>query len=78
MVQHFVDEFKRKYHKDLGPNQRAIRRLRTACERAKRALSSSTSAAIEIDSLFEGIDFYSSITRASKSFFYSNFFIKLN
>jgi len=41
-----------------------MRRLRTACERAKRNLSSSANASIEIDSLFEGVDFYSSITRA--------------
>jgi len=48
----------------MAPNSRAVRRLRTACERAKRTLSSSTQASIEIDSLFEGIDFYTSITRA--------------
>nr|WNS59188.1 heat shock cognate 70 [Orthetrum albistylum] len=64
MVNHFVQEFKRKYKKDLTPNKRAARRLRTACERAKRTLSSSTQASIEIDSLFEGIDYYTSITRA--------------
>nr|CAD7598648.1 unnamed protein product [Timema genevievae] len=64
MVNHFVQEFKRKYKKDLTLNKRALRRLRTACERAKRTLSSSTQASIEIDSLFEGIDFYTSITRA--------------
>jgi L1 cell adhesion molecule like protein len=64
MVNHFVQEFKRKHKKDLTSNKRALRRLRTACERAKRTLSSSTQASIEIDSLFEGIDFYSSITRA--------------
>ncbi|XP_071572900.1 heat shock 70 kDa protein cognate 4 [Temnothorax nylanderi] len=64
MVTHFVQEFKRKYKKDLSPNKRALRRLRTACERAKRTLSSSTQASIEIDSLFEGIDYYTSITRA--------------
>jgi len=64
MVNHFVQEFKRKYKKDLTQNKRALRRLRTACERAKRTLSSSTQASIEIDSLFEGIDFYTSITRA--------------
>merc|ERR1711976_140673 len=49
---------------DLTGSDRAVRRLRTACERAKRTLSSSTKANIEIDSLFEGIDFNSSITRA--------------
>ncbi|ALC44139.1 Hsc70-4 [Drosophila busckii] len=64
MVNHFVQEFQRKHKRDLAPNKRALRRLRTACERAKRTLSSSTQASIEIDSLFEGIDFYTSITRA--------------
>lgn len=64
MVNHFVQEFKRKHKKDLTSNKRALRRLRTACERAKRTLSSSSQASIEIDSLFEGIDFYSTITRA--------------
>ena len=49
---------------DLSSNSRALRRLRTACERAKRTLSSSAQTSIEIDSLFEGIDFYTSITRA--------------
>merc|ERR1712012_1210853 len=64
MVDHFVTEFKRKHKKDLSGNKRALRRLRTACERAKRTLSASAQANIEIDSLFEGIDFYTSITRA--------------
>lgn len=64
MVNHFVEEFKRKHKKDISSNKRALRRLRTACERAKRTLSSSTQANIEIDSLFEGIDYYTSITRA--------------
>ncbi|EDW81473.1 uncharacterized protein Dwil_GK11009 [Drosophila willistoni] len=64
LVTHFVQEFKRKHKKDLTTNKRALRRLRTACERAKRTLSSSTQASIEIDSLFEGTDFYTSITRA--------------
>merc|ERR1712157_458381 len=63
-VNHFVQEFKRKHKKDLTQNKRSLRRLRTACERAKRTLSASAQAAIEIDSLFEGIDFYTSITRA--------------
>jgi len=64
MVKHFAEEFKRKYGKDFTSNPRATRRLRTACERAKRTLSSSTQASIEIDSLYDGIDFYTSITRA--------------
>lgn len=64
LVMHFVEEFQRKYHKDLLPNKRALRRLRTACERAKRTLSTSTQATIEIDSLFDGIDFYTTMSRA--------------
>nr|XP_056703404.1 heat shock 70 kDa protein [Euleptes europaea] len=64
MVSHFVEEFKRKHKRDIAGNKRAVRRLRTACERAKRTLSSSSQASIEIDSLFDGIDFYTSITRA--------------
>jgi heat shock protein 1/8 len=64
MVDHFVNEFKRKHKKDISGNKRALRRLRTACERAKRTLSASAQANLEIDSLFEGIDFYTSITRA--------------
>ena len=84
LVNHFVNEFKRKHKKgsgnpsivapqgvyanidfpDLSTNARALRRLRTACERAKRTLSSSAQTSIEIDSLYEGIDFYTSITRA--------------
>jgi len=64
LVNHFTQEFKRKHKKDISGSKRAVRRLRTACERAKRTLSSSTQAAIEIDSLFEGVDFYTSITRA--------------
>merc|ERR1712093_164819 len=64
MVDFFLQDFKRRYKKDMSSNQRALRRLRTACERAKRTLSSSTQAHIEIDSLYDGIDFNSTITRA--------------
>eukprot|EP00803_Ostreobium_quekettii_P004280 evm.model.scf_858.4 EVM.evm.TU.scf_858.4 scf_858:23198-25523(+) len=64
LVHHFVQEFKRKHKKDLSGNPRALRRLRTACERAKRTLSSSAQTSIELDSLFEGIDFFTSISRA--------------
>ena len=59
-----LQEFKRKSKKDISGNPRAVRRLRTACERAKRTLSASAQTTIEIDSLFEGIDFNTSITRA--------------
>ncbi|KAB2618873.1 heat shock 70 kDa protein [Pyrus ussuriensis x Pyrus communis] len=64
MVNHFVSEFRRKHKKDISGNARALRRLRTACERAKRTLSSTSQTTIEIDSLYEGIDFYATITRA--------------
>jgi len=64
LVKHFVNDFKRKNKKDISGDKRALRRLRTACERAKRTLSSSAQANVEIDSLFEGVDFYSSVTRA--------------
>ena len=64
LVNHFVQEFKRKHKKDISGSARALRRLRTACERAKRTLSSTAQSTIEIASLFEGIDFYTSITRA--------------
>ena len=64
MVDHFLQDFKHRHRKDLSQNQRSLRRLRTACERAKRTLSSSTQAHVEIDSLFDGIDYNSTITRA--------------
>nr|QBY35569.1 heat shock protein 70A [Dunaliella salina] len=64
LVNHFANEFQRKFKKDLRTSARALRRLRTACERAKRTLSSAAQASIELDSLFEGVDFATSITRA--------------
>uniref|UniRef100_A0A7S0MU54 Heat shock protein 70 n=1 Tax=Pyramimonas obovata TaxID=1411642 RepID=A0A7S0MU54_9CHLO len=64
LVEHFVQEFKRKHKKDITGNKRSLRRLRTACERAKRTLSSTAQTSVEIDSLFEGVDFFTSITRA--------------
>ena len=64
IMNHFAEEFKRKYKKDLMQNKKSVRRLRTACEQAKRTLSSATVANVEIDSLFEGYDFTTSITRA--------------
>jgi len=59
LVNHFAQEFKRKHKQDITGNARAMRRLRTACERAKRTLSSATQASIEMDSIYEGIDFFS-------------------
>merc|ERR1711998_644410 len=65
MVNYLVQEFKRKHRgKDPSANARALRRLRTAAERAKRTLSAAHSASIEIDAFFEGVDFFTSVTRA--------------
>lgn len=64
LVDHFINEFKRKHKKDISDNKRSLRRLRTSCERLKRTLSSAAMANIEIDALYEGQDFYTSLTRA--------------
>jgi L1 cell adhesion molecule like protein len=64
LVEFFVTELKRKQKLDITGNARALRRLRTACERAKRTLSSGTQAFLEIDGLADGQDFSSTITRA--------------
>ncbi|OIW07281.1 hypothetical protein TanjilG_11915 [Lupinus angustifolius] len=64
MVNYFVQEFKRKNNVNISGNPRALRRLRSACERAKRVLSFASNTTIEVDSLLQGIDFCSSVTRA--------------
>lgn len=64
LLDHFKKEFQRKTKKDLSGDSRALRRLRTACERAKRTLSNGTQTTVEIDSLFDGEDFNAQITRA--------------
>lgn len=64
LVDHFAKEFKRKHKKDLTSSARALSRLRKASEVAKKTLSSSASTNVELDSLFEGIDFYASLSRA--------------
>ncbi|KAI9503697.1 Heat shock protein ssb1 [Coemansia sp. RSA 1358] len=64
LVEHFKAEFKRKHDKDISGDARALRRLRTACERAKRTLSSLARTTIEVDSLFDGVDYQATITRA--------------
>ena len=64
LVEHFVQEFKRKNKKDISDNARALKRLKAQCEKVKKILSSSTSAPLEIDALYEGVDFYTNITRA--------------
>ena len=64
LVQHCVEEIKKKFKKDITDSQRALRRLITACERAKRTLSASALAQIEIDALYEGLDYNTTISRA--------------
>jgi len=74
LVDHFCKEFKRKHKCDIKGNKRAMRRLRSQCERAKRTLSAAARATIEIDSLHDGIDFYSTITRARFEDLCANYF----
>ncbi|WAQ84999.1 hypothetical protein PtA15_5A572 [Puccinia triticina] len=64
LLEHFKNEFKRKTKLDIDGDARALRRLRSACERAKRTLSSVTQTTVEVDSLFQGTDFSSAISRA--------------
>jgi heat shock protein 1/8 len=64
LVEFFAADFKKRFKSDLTTSDRALRRLRTHCEKAKRTLSTATQASIEIDSLHDGIDYNSSITRA--------------
>jgi len=65
MVKYSLREFTRKHGEmDIHSNQKALRRLRTACERAKRMLSSTAQTTIEVDSLHDGIDFCTTITRS--------------
>ncbi|KAJ1999924.1 Heat shock protein ssb1 [Coemansia thaxteri] len=64
LVDYFKDDFKKKHQKDISGDARALRRLRTACERAKRTLSSLARTTIEVDSLFDGVDYQATITRA--------------
>jgi L1 cell adhesion molecule like protein len=64
LVSHFANEFNKKYKVDMNTSAKALRRLKTACESAKRTLSNASVANIEIDSLFEGNDFSTTLTRA--------------
>ncbi len=64
IVSHCVEEFRKKTKADISGNARALRRLRTAVERAKRTLSTATQATIEVDSLYDGHDFALTLTRA--------------
>jgi len=64
MMDFFISDFKKKYKKDISGNKKSLRKLQTACESAKKTLSSNTIANIEIDSFFDGIDYSTSISRA--------------
>ena len=64
MVLHFVNEFKKKHKHDVTQSKKSMSKLKKACERAKRTLSASSQAFLEIDSFYEGIDFNTSISRA--------------
>ena len=74
LVTYCCDEFKKKYKVDVSNSAKALRRLRTACERAKRTLSSATQASVEVDSLFEGQDFQTVLTRAKFESLCESFF----
>lgn len=63
-MEHVIQDFKRKHKKDITDNARAVKRVKAAAERAKRVLSSSTSTTIEVDSLYDGIDYQMTLTRA--------------
>lgn len=76
MVDYCAQEIQKKYKKDVKINNRALRRLRTACERAKRTLSTATQANIEVEQLIDGIDYYTTITRARFEDLCSSIFIK--
>ncbi|KEH22254.1 heat shock 70 kDa protein [Medicago truncatula] len=76
MVNYFVEEFKKKNNVDISGNPKSLRRLRTACEREKRILSFSFVTTVEVDALFMGIDFSSSITRAKFEEINIDFFIE--
>lgn len=61
---YFMDDFKRKHRKDLSQSKKAMAKLKKECERLKRALSSASQAHMEIDSLMDGIDYNTTLTRA--------------
>ena len=76
LMKYFIDEFKRKNNMDCRDNKRCLRRLKDACERAKKTVSSGQQASIEIESFHEGVDFFTSITRARFESLCMNLFTK--
>ena len=76
LVHHFLTEFKRKFKHDVSGNKRSLKRLKNACEKAKRTLSTSHQASIELDSFYEGTDYFTKISRARFEELCSDLFIK--
>ncbi|CAI9772011.1 unnamed protein product [Fraxinus pennsylvanica] len=64
IMDHFIKLIKKKHEKDISKDNRALGKLRRECERAKRALSNQHQVRLEIESLFDGIDFSEPLTRA--------------
>jgi endoplasmic reticulum chaperone BiP len=64
VMEHFIKLFKKKHDKDLRKDARAVQKLRREVEKAKRALSSQHQTRIEIESIYDGIDFSETLTRA--------------
>ena len=64
LVEHFASEFERKKKVNVRGNKRAMKRLKTACERIKRQLSAATEAHVEVDGLHQGKDLFEKLTRA--------------
>lgn len=64
LIKYCIDDFNKRFKKDLSSNQRALSRLKISCENAKRSLSTATQATIELDSLMDSIDYSITISRA--------------
>merc|ERR1711988_1573655 len=64
VMQHFMSVFQKKYSKDISQDKRALQKLRREVEKAKRALSATHQTRIEIEALFDGVDFSETLTRA--------------
>lgn len=76
LVEHFVSDFKRRYKKDFKESARALKRVKQAAERVKKTLSNATQASIELDALYDGVDYTSTITRARFDELMSDFYRK--
>ena len=77
IVNYVIEEFKKKNKIDLSDNKKAIRRIKTVAERAKRTLSSSVQTTIELDSIYDGIDLNISLSRAKLESLCSDIFNRI-